>query len=69
MRLFPEKLQIQWDELLIMKKEFQHGAIELIARDGTLFKVNGHQVKYYEERIPIEENEGEIVKLAVVASM
>ena len=34
-----------------MKKIFPHGAIELLSRDGTPFKVNGHRVKTYEEGI------------------
>ena len=38
-----------------MKRFFSHGAIELISRDGTLFKVNGHRVKRYEEGIPRNE--------------
>ncbi|XP_023729147.1 uncharacterized protein LOC111876803 [Lactuca sativa] len=54
-KLFLGKLRTRWDSPFIVKKFFPHGAIELISRDGTPFKVNGHRVKKYEEGIPRNE--------------
>ena len=54
-KIFPSKQKTRWDGPFIVKQGFPHGAIELISRDGTLFKVNGHRVKRYEEGIPREE--------------
>ena len=62
LKLFLGKLQTRWDGSFVVKQVFPHGAIELISRDGTSFKVNGHRVKHCKEGMPIEEKEGEIVK-------
>ncbi|XP_052622576.1 uncharacterized protein LOC128127888 [Lactuca sativa] len=56
LKLFPGKLNSRWDGPFLVKKVFQHGAIELLSRDGTPFKVNGHRVKKYEEGIPRNED-------------
>lgn len=45
-----------------------HVAIELITKYGTTFKVNGHQVKQYEEGMPSQETERENVQLEVAAT-
>ncbi|KAL7600269.1 hypothetical protein Lser_V15G26043 [Lactuca serriola] len=42
LKLFPGKLQTRWDGSFVFKQVFPHGAIELISRDGTPFKDNGH---------------------------
>ncbi|XP_023756206.1 uncharacterized protein LOC111904710 [Lactuca sativa] len=62
LKLFPGKLQTRWDGPFVVKQFFPHGAIELISRDETPFKVNGHRVKHYEEGMPSEEREGGIIK-------
>ncbi|KAL7602889.1 hypothetical protein Lser_V15G18985 [Lactuca serriola] len=54
-KLFLGKLNTRWDGSFIVKQVFPHEAIELISRDKTPFKVNGHRVKRYEEGIPREE--------------
>ena len=56
LKLFSGKLKSRWDGPFLVKTVFPHGAIELISRDGTPFKVNGHRVKKYEEGVP--RNEG-----------
>ena len=55
LKLFTGKLKTRWDGPFIVKKIFPHGSIELLSRDGTPFKVNGHRVKKYEEGIPRNE--------------
>ncbi|KAL7586642.1 hypothetical protein Lser_V15G41391 [Lactuca serriola] len=61
LKLFLGNLQTRWDRPFVVKQVFPHRAIELISRDGIPFKVNGHRVKHYEEGMPIEEKEGEIL--------
>ncbi|KAL7591755.1 hypothetical protein Lser_V15G35138 [Lactuca serriola] len=56
LKLFPGKLKSRWDGPFLVKKVFPHGAIELVSKDGTPFKVNGHRVKRYEEGIPRNED-------------
>ncbi|XP_023733985.1 uncharacterized protein LOC111881828 [Lactuca sativa] len=43
LKLFPGKLKSIWDGPFLVKKVFPHGAIELLSRDDTPFKVNGHR--------------------------
>ncbi|KAL7597527.1 hypothetical protein Lser_V15G21750 [Lactuca serriola] len=52
LKLFLGKLKSRWDGPFLVKMVFPHGAIELLSRDGTPFKVNGHRVKKYEEGVP-----------------
>ncbi|XP_023768804.1 uncharacterized protein LOC111917346 [Lactuca sativa] len=56
LKLFPGKLKLRWDGPSLVKKVFPHGAIELVSKDGTPFKVNGHRVKRYEEGVPRNED-------------
>ncbi|KAL7592788.1 uncharacterized protein LOC111911460 [Lactuca sativa] len=56
LKLFPGKLKSRWDGPFLVKKVFPHGAIELLSKDGTPFKVNGHSVKRYEEGVPRNED-------------
>ncbi|XP_023752379.1 uncharacterized protein LOC111900734 [Lactuca sativa] len=56
LKLFSGKLKSRWDGPFLVKKVFPHGAIELLSKDGTLFKVNGHRVKRYEEGVPRNED-------------
>ncbi|XP_023740314.1 uncharacterized protein LOC111888360 [Lactuca sativa] len=55
LKLFPGKLKTRWDGPFVVKQAFPHGAIELLSKDGTPFKVNGQRVKTYEEGIPKDE--------------
>ncbi|KAL7613586.1 hypothetical protein Lser_V15G07070 [Lactuca serriola] len=56
LKIFPGKLNSRWDGPFLVKKVFPHGEIELLSKDGTPFKVNGHRVKRYEEGIPRNED-------------
>ncbi|KAL7590374.1 hypothetical protein Lser_V15G40865 [Lactuca serriola] len=56
LKLFPGKVKSRWDGPFLVKKVFPHGAIELLSKDGTPFKVNGHRVKRYEEGVPRNED-------------
>ncbi|XP_052621599.1 uncharacterized protein LOC128127212 [Lactuca sativa] len=56
LKLFPGKLKSRWEGPFLVKKVFPHGAIELLSKDGTPFKVNGHRVKRYEEGVPRNED-------------
>lgn len=58
MKLFPERMKTRWYGPYVVKEVLPHGVIDLIKDDGTTFKVNGHQVKNYEERMPKEDKEG-----------
>ncbi|KAL7608141.1 hypothetical protein Lser_V15G12419 [Lactuca serriola] len=69
LKLFPEKSQTRWGGPFVVKQVFPHGAIELISRDRIPFKVNGHRVKHYEDGMPSEEREGEIVKFTRAETM
>ncbi|XP_023769607.1 uncharacterized protein LOC111918182 [Lactuca sativa] len=67
--IYKEKTKNWHDKRLKGNKDFHEGqkvllfnsrlklfpAIELISKDGTPFKVNGHRVKKYEEGIPKDE--------------
>ncbi|XP_023742449.1 uncharacterized protein LOC111890577 [Lactuca sativa] len=55
LKLLLSKLKTRWDCPFVVKQVFPHGAIELISKDRTPFKVNGHRVKIYEEGIPKDE--------------
>ncbi|KAL7610940.1 hypothetical protein Lser_V15G11429 [Lactuca serriola] len=52
LKLFLGKLKIRWDGPFVVKQVFPHGGIELLLKDGTPFKVNGHRVNIYKEGIP-----------------
>ncbi|XP_023742672.1 uncharacterized protein LOC111890824 [Lactuca sativa] len=56
LKLFPGKLKSRWDGPFLVKNVFPHGAIELVSKGGTPFKVNGHRVKRYKEGIPRNED-------------
>ncbi|XP_023743345.1 uncharacterized protein LOC111891530 [Lactuca sativa] len=56
LKLFPGKLKSRWDGPFLVKKVFPHGAVELLSKYGTPFKVNGHRVKRYEEGVPRNED-------------
>ncbi|XP_023731053.1 uncharacterized protein LOC111878776 [Lactuca sativa] len=56
LKLFSGKLKSRCDGPFLVKKVFPHGAIELLSKDGTPFKVNGHRVKRYEEGVPSNED-------------
>lgn len=43
----------------MVKEAFPYGTTELYKGDETSFKVNGHRVKHYKERMPKEYMEGE----------
>ncbi|KAL7617345.1 hypothetical protein Lser_V15G01168 [Lactuca serriola] len=49
LKLFPGKLKSRWDGPFLVKKVFPHGAIELLSKEGTPFKVNGHKEPCPEE--------------------
>ncbi|KAL7590148.1 hypothetical protein Lser_V15G38999 [Lactuca serriola] len=55
-KLFLGKLKSRWDGPFLLKKVFPHGAIELLSKDGTPFKVNGRRVKRYEEGVQRNED-------------
>ncbi|KAL7617175.1 hypothetical protein Lser_V15G03667 [Lactuca serriola] len=67
LKLFSEKLKSTWDGPFLVKTAFPHGAIELLSRDGTPFKVNGHRVKKYEEGVPRNEGMEELLLLEGIA--
>ncbi|KAL7587547.1 hypothetical protein Lser_V15G41001 [Lactuca serriola] len=68
LKLFSGKLKSRWDGPFIVKTVFPHGAIELLSRDGTPFKVNGHRVKKYEEGVPRNEGMEELLLLEGIAT-
>ncbi|XP_052626755.1 uncharacterized protein LOC128133393 [Lactuca sativa] len=68
LKLFSGKLKSRWDGPFLVKTVFPHGAIELLSRDGTPFKVNGHRVKKYEERVPRNEGMEELLLLEGTAT-
>ncbi|XP_052622705.1 uncharacterized protein LOC128127993 [Lactuca sativa] len=69
LKLFSGKLKSRWDGPFVVKTVFPHGAIELLSRDGTPFKVNGHKVKKYEEGVPRNEGMEELLLLEKIAAM
>ncbi|XP_052619900.1 uncharacterized protein LOC128126170 [Lactuca sativa] len=52
LKLFSGKLKSRWDGPFLVKKVFPHGAIELLSRDGTPFKVNGIGLKSMKKESP-----------------
>ncbi|KAL7599587.1 hypothetical protein Lser_V15G23541 [Lactuca serriola] len=68
LKLFSGKLKSRWDGPFLVKMVFPHGAIELLSRDGTPFKVNGHRVKKYEEAVPRNEGMEELMLLEGIAT-
>ncbi|XP_052620840.1 uncharacterized protein LOC128126772 [Lactuca sativa] len=67
LKLFSGKLKSRWDGPFLVKTVFPHGAIELLSRDGTPFKVNGHRVKKY-EGVPRNEGMEELLLLEGIAT-
>ena len=55
LKLFWGKLRTRWSGPFTIKHVYPYGVIELWSRDGSMFKVNGHMVKKYEEVIINEE--------------
>ena len=47
LRLFPGKLRKRWSGPFKVIKVYPHGAVELKAKDGENFKVNGQRLKHY----------------------
>ncbi|XP_023731778.2 uncharacterized protein LOC111879546 [Lactuca sativa] len=68
LKLFSGKLKSIWDGPFLVKMVFPHSAIELLSRDGTPFKINGHRVKKYEEGVPRNEGMEELLLLEGIAT-
>ena len=44
---FPGKLKSKWTGPYLVTQLFPHGAVELEAKEGVRFKVNGQRIKIY----------------------
>ena len=47
LRWFPGKLKSKWTGPYLITQVFPHGAVELKAKEGVRFKVNGEKIKLY----------------------
>ena len=56
LRLFPGKLRSRWSGPFVVHHIFPHGAVELLDKEGNVFKVNGQRLKKYHEE-PEPEHE------------
>ncbi|XP_027337203.1 uncharacterized protein LOC113850878 [Abrus precatorius] len=56
LKLIAGKLRSRWDEPFVITNVFPHGAVE-IKDEATsrVFKVNGHQLKLFQESKPMEK--------------
>ena len=68
LKLFSGKLKSRWDGPFLVKTVFPHGAIELLSKYGTPFKVNGHRVKKYEEGVPRNKGMEDLMLLEGIAA-
>ena len=57
LRLFPGKLKSRWSGPFSVTHVFPHGAVEIKARNGIPFKVNGQWLRLYRGSIEDEEEE------------
>jgi len=49
LHIFPEKLKSKWTGPFEVMKVFPYGVLELKKSNGETFKVNGQQIKHYED--------------------
>ncbi|XP_023766969.1 uncharacterized protein LOC111915543 [Lactuca sativa] len=68
LKLFPGKLRTRWTRPFSVKHAYPYGVVELWSKDGSSFKVNGHQVKRYEEGMPQDESIEERLDLEEIAA-
>ena len=54
-KLFPGKLKSKWSALFIVRKVYPYGAIDIWSQTMEEFKVNGHRLKHYFTREPLEK--------------
>ena len=45
--LFPGKMKSRWRGPFLINQDFENGVVELVHKDGSTFRVNGHRVKHY----------------------
>ena len=55
LRLFPGKLRSRWSGPFVVHHIYPHGAVDLVGEGGDIFKVNGHRLKKYYDRLDPEE--------------
>ncbi|KAK9073064.1 hypothetical protein SSX86_007386 [Deinandra increscens subsp. villosa] len=63
LRLFPGKLKSRWTGPYQVVRVYPYGAVDIIDKDGSEFKVNSHSLKLYEgifdhdeETLPLESD-------------
>ncbi|CAM8959617.1 unnamed protein product [Rhodiola kirilowii] len=47
LKLFPGKIKSRWSGQCIVHKPYNDGHVELINKEGAIFKANGHRLKHY----------------------
>ena len=56
LKLIAGKLRSRWDGPFVITNVFSHGAVEIKDEaTGRTFKVNGHQLKLFQESKPVEK--------------